>query len=1065
MSDGVLPVVVGVDIGGTNTDAVLLYHDGDRTEVVAEIKEITTSDVTSGVKKAVLGCLLKAKQDGKLVAPIQVNIGTTHFINAVVQGKDLAKVAAVRICGPVSEEVPPFMDFPTRLSHLIGGGVYLVHGGYRYDGKEFEPLDEDQIRQVVGQIKKDGVSNIAYVGVFSPTRPEQEIRAREITREVFPEATVTLSHEIGHIGLLERENAAILNECLKPLCRKTIGGFRTALEEIGVTCPFYLTQNDGTVISSEGVMEQPVLTFASGPTNSMRGAAFLSDLKDAIVLDIGGTTTDAGILKNGFPREAASHVKVGGVRTNFRMPDVISIGLGGGSYVKEHPAGKDAARKVTVGPLSAGLNLFNEAFVFAEGNDSTGRSLTATDIAVAAGLSQLGSSEKVKNLDRTLVSDAVDEIHRLIEDVIDKVKLSRDALPVIVVGGGSILIDMKRVPKGTTHLVVPKHFGVANAIGAALSKVSASFNTIINLLDKIKVDDMEESVARAVAVVTDDPDGREKDRVSSEARKPYLAKARDEAIEEICEKLKGTVVLQGASEDSLEILEKQDSVISYIPGSATQIKVKVVGDLSGWKTGAEHLDPWTEPPGVQALLKEESKVLGKQTFSSTGVRIGYDEEVTDQDWTKSPRDPCIDPGSGEWLLNEWDIECIVLGSGIYGCGGGGNPHLGRIRALKYLQEGKKMRVVSPDKLLKDADPEKDIVVISAFIGAPLIMYEQAVSSHETTTAMECLRDVYEIGAYHDGDLGNKEGVDIEVNAAGSKFIKNYRPEGERTSGFKIIATASAEIGGMNAIEPFFLAANLDLPIVDSDGMSRAFPEVQMFMPFMFGDPPYPAAIVGSGNYRERTVLLHTPGNKLLENFLRDVSIENGCSAGLALPLNKGSVLTKTPLNTVSSAWRLGNAILRARLQKEPVIDAILQLEQGKHVMTGKILDVQRETSGGFNKGFLVVEGFDGWRGQQIHIDFQNENLVIFPLVDGERGACQGSVPDLICIVDADNAEPITTEEIKYGQRVAVLLLPSHHLLRTPQALRWVGPQAFHYGDDVQFQPFSHRRPTVPVPPE
>ncbi|KAH9504678.1 hypothetical protein Btru_062559 [Bulinus truncatus] len=743
----------------------------------------------------------------------------------------------------------------------------------------------------------------------------------------------------------------------------------------------------------------------------MRGAAFLSELKDAIVLDIGGTTTDAGVLKNGFPREAASHVKVGGVRTNFRMPDVVSIGLGGGSYVKEHTKRDGSVSSISVGPLSAGLNLIKESFVFNTSSDHSNRSITATDVAVAYGICQLGNADTVKNLDKPLVSKAVDEIHRLVEEVIDKVKLSKEELPVIIVGGGSILIDKTRQLKGIKQLIIPEHFGVANAIGAALSKVSASFNNIVNLIDRINAHEMELCVNEALKAVTNDPDGKESERVSNDAKKPFLIKARDKVIEEICENVKALVISQGANSQSLEILEKEDSVIAYIPGNATQIKVKIVGDLK-WKE-IKNKTPWSAPDGVDKMMLKTSDVSEKQMFSFTGSKIDSDEEEKILDGTISPKDPYIDPATGEWLLSEWDIECIVIGSGIYGCGGGGNPHLGRLRALKALKDGKRMRVVNPERLMKDADPEKDLVIIIAFIGAPLIMYEQGVSSFETGSALQCLRDVYEVGGFKDGDILNKEDMLIETSPGGCTFIRNYRPKGERSTDYKVLATVSAEIGGMNAIEPFLQAANLDIPIVDGDGMT---------------------------------------------------SIENGCSAGLALPLNKSSLLTKTALHTVNSAWRLGNAILRARLQKESVIEAIIQQENANHVLTGKILDVQRETSGGFNRGFLVVEGSDEWQGQELLIEFQNENLVIIPLVDGKRGQCIGCVPDLICIVDADNAEPITTEEIKFGLRVAVLLMPSHDLLRRPESLRWVGPQAFHYGEDIQFCPYKQRLPIVPVPP-
>lgn len=992
-----------------------------------------------------------------------VSPGTTHFVNAVVQRKDLARVAVVRICGPLSEELPPFCDFPTELADVIAGPVHLIHGGYRYDGQELEQLDTNQLMDVLHEIKNDGITNIAYVGIFSPIRSDQEIRAREITKEVYPEATVSLSHEIGHIGLLERENATILNESLKPLCKRTISGFQSALEEIGINCPFYLTQNDGTIISSKDVLEQPVLTFASGPTNSMRGAAFLSQLTDAIVVDIGGTTTDVGILKNGFPREASTHVKVAGVRTNFRMPDVVSIGLGGGSYVEQYNGKSGAIETVTVGPLSAGLNLLQEAYVFSDGQDIEKRHLTATDIAVASGLCQLGSRERVKGLNSELVKKAIDKIHSMLEDTIDKIKLSREELPAIIVGGGSVLVDLTRHLHGATRIIVPEHFGVANAIGAALSKVAAVLNTVVNLLETIDVAEMDRRAKEAVRSVTDDPDGKKKDLAMNEARKPFLVKARDEAIENICCKVKAMAVRQGADKNSLEILEKQDSVVAYVPGSAVQIKVKVVGDLAGWQLQFDDLSPWSELPHCTSVFEQQSSASAKQTFSSTGQRIDQHAELdSEKDFRQIPQDPYIDPGTGEWILSEWDIECIVVGSGIYGAGGGGNPQMGRLRALAVIREGKRLRVITPERLLKDGDHDKSIVIVSAFIGAPLIMYEQGVSSKETTVALQCLRDVYEVGGFHEAKLSNTNGAVVETNEAGCQFIKNYQPTDQVASGTKIVALMSAEIGGSNAIEPFLIAANLDLPVVDGDGMSRAFPEVQMFIPYMYGKSPYPAAIVGSGNCAIRTTLLYAPGGKLLENFLRDVSIENGCSAGLALPLTKDEVLKKTALHTVSSAWRLGDAILRARLQKESVIEAIIRQEGAKHILTGKVKDVARETSGGFNKGHLIVEGIDDWLGQDLRIDFQNENLVIILFKNGLRVSCLGSVPDLICVVDADTAEPVTTEEVKYGMRVAVLLLPSHDLLRRPEALRWVGPQAFHY-DDIEFQPFKQRIVTTPIP--
>ena len=112
-----------------------------------------------------------------------------------------------------------------------------------------------------------------------------------------------MSHEIGRLGILERENAALLNASLGELATKVVSNMEAALAERGLRCPFYVSQNDGTLMSAQFIARYPALTFSSGPTNSLRGAAVLSGMQDALVVDIGGTTLDVGVLANGFPRE------------------------------------------------------------------------------------------------------------------------------------------------------------------------------------------------------------------------------------------------------------------------------------------------------------------------------------------------------------------------------------------------------------------------------------------------------------------------------------------------------------------------------------------------------------------------------------------------------------------------------------------------------------------------------------------------------------------------------------------------------------------------------------------
>lgn len=223
--------------------------------------------------------------------------------------------------------------------------------------------------------------------------------------------------------MLERENASILNASILTYAQRTIARFHHAMRALNLTCPLFITQNDGTLTSAKQASQFPIRTFASGPTNSMRGAAFLARLDDPsgkdlqgkpiIVVDIGGTTTDVGVLlPSGFPRQAAAYIEVGGVRTNFSMADVQSIGLGGGSRVRHKTTEKGDV--VTVGPDSVGHYLTRDARVFG------GDVLTSTDIVVADGVAGVGDKGLVGDVDRDLVVKAKESMKRLLEQIIDK---------------------------------------------------------------------------------------------------------------------------------------------------------------------------------------------------------------------------------------------------------------------------------------------------------------------------------------------------------------------------------------------------------------------------------------------------------------------------------------------------------------------------------------------------------------------------------------------------------------------------------------------------------------------
>ena len=509
---------IGIDVGGTNTDAVLM----DGRKVVAEVKTPTTADVTSGVVTA-----LRNLVGERLSKPGQVQavmIGTTHFTNAVVEAKRLMPTAAVRLGLPATQALPPMVDWPERLRTALGGHVYLCHGGHEFDGRHISELDPDELRRAAEDIGRKGIRSVAISSVFSPVNHEFEEEAGKLLESELPGVMISLSHEIGRIGLLERENATIMNACLRDLAVHIVDAFHGALAEVGIEAPVYLSQNDGTLMSVDYAQRYPVATFASGPTNSMRGAAFLSGRLDCAVVDVGGTTSDVGVLQHGFPREASIAVEIGEVRTNFRMPDVFSFGLGGGSLVRENG-------ELKIGPESVGYELTSKALCFA------GDTLTATDIAVAGGLADIGDRSRVAGLSPDLVKRSLQLMEDRIAQAVDRMKTSAGAIPIVVVGGGSILVR-DSLP-GASELVKPEHFAVANAIGAAIAQVGGEVDRIFSL-DK---------------------------------------KSRDETLEEAKREAAEKAVAAGASPGTVHVVDVEEVPLSYLPSNATRIRVKAVGEL------------------------------------------------------------------------------------------------------------------------------------------------------------------------------------------------------------------------------------------------------------------------------------------------------------------------------------------------------------------------------------------------------------------------------------------------------------------------------------------------------
>lgn len=514
---------LGIDVGGTNTDAVLI---DENLTVVASVKQHTTANVYDGILNAVRAVLEESGVDRSEIG--QAMLGTTQCTNAIVERKNLAPIGILRIGAPASRGIPPMVDWSEDLKK-IAVKIAVVGGGFEYDGKEIAPFDAAAAARFFEELKAANVKSVAISCVFSTVRSDHELEAAKLCRQIMGEDVhVSISSEIGSMGLIERENATILNASLYKVAQSFTEGFAQSLADEGITnAQVYLSQNDGTLMTMDYARRYPILTIACGPTNSIRGACYLSRLKNAVVIDVGGTTTDLGVIQNGFPRESGVAVTIGGVRTNFRMPDVVSIGLGGGSIVRQREDGT-----VTVGPDSVGYRITEKALCFG------GDVCTATDIAVRLGMADLGDKALVARLDEEFARKALEAIRALCEDSLDAMKVSSEDVDVILVGGGSIILPQELA--GAKSVTQHEFGSVANAIGSAISKVSGTYEQLIDY-DKTPRDEA-------------------------------LAKARADAVE--------LAVAAGAIRDTVEIIDAEDVPLQYYPGNTVRVKVKAAGDLA-----------------------------------------------------------------------------------------------------------------------------------------------------------------------------------------------------------------------------------------------------------------------------------------------------------------------------------------------------------------------------------------------------------------------------------------------------------------------------------------------------
>lgn len=350
-----------------------------------------------------------------------------------------------------------------------------------------------------------------------------------------------------------------------------------------------------------------------------------------------------------------------------------------------------------------------------------------------------------------------------------------------------------------------------------------------------------------------------------------------------------------------------------------------------------------------------------------------------------------------------DLDAIALGAAVLGTGGGGDPYIGKLMAQGALTRHGAATMIDPAELADD-----DLVVPTAMMGAPTVMLEKIPRGDELVTAFKAL---------------------------------------EAYLGKPVRATMSAEAGGLNSMMPFAVAAELGIPLVDADMMGRAFPELQMCTPTLYGVTSTPMAIADEkGNH----AVINTVGNKWTETFARSLTVDMGCSAMIALyPMTGRQVKDTCVLGTISVLERIGQTITAAQREHRDPIEAVRAATDGFVIWRGKVADIARRTETGFARGEAAIAGLGEFEGQTLRVSFQNEFLVA-----QTHDRVLATTPDLITMLDAETGEPITTESLRYGFRVAVLAMPGDHRWRTPDGLEVVGPGYFGY--DIPFVPVEER---------
>lgn len=725
-----------------------------------------------------------------------------------------------------------------------------------------------------------------------------------------------------------------------------------------------------------------------------------------MVMDIGGTTTDAGLLLNGFPQLSATTIKIGGVRTNYSVPNVFSIPLGGGTVIN-----RVSSSKVTVGPESVGYEL-TRSMCFSNGNN---KCLTITDLAVREGridlhklsdtygncpLNERFASGEITKFDDDLKQASI-IMENKVRDLIDLVRGEEKELILILCGGGASLIPKDFKCSGIRRTVWPEFGEVANAVGACTSQISGEFDIMVKM----------ENI-----------------------------KDRNLKIEEIKNNARECAISNGAKSNTIQITRFEEINLAYIPGNTTRFLVTAVGDS----------DPDEQKNGAQQWMSH----LCNFTVANKNIYNINNNRSSDNITTYSTNDkfepeekiafPTLDPhktmfGTQNFKqLSEIDIEYLAIGCGVLGTGGGGSPYAMKIKLLHMLHQ-QKMTHLQPIRIYRyDAIPKligsKSNAISVFFMGAPALLIEKLFNGQEIIAVVQQMQELL------------RASTNQNVNTA-------------------IIC---GEIGGCNGLIPLICAAELNLPVIDADFMGRAFPELQMATPAINGHQLTP--IIMQDEYGQQIILKSAKSADDAELIMRSCCVQLGMKVAVSMmPLKVTDVGNVCVCGSYSKAWKIGRIIHESKKANiHPLKQLQLVFSDSRIIYSGKITTLIRNNADGFTHGQIIItrkcltddSSISNYMidCKSIAIDFKNENLVVWAITnntgtDNVNNANNNvrvpivTVPDLITLFDTD-FNTIATEELRYGLQVSVFVLPADNILKTEHALAVIGPKAF--GFDINY---------------